>query len=150
MRFTLTIAAALVPVLLAAATSPLKPGEYELTTQFSVPGRPKVPEQTDRHCYTAEQLAELAKVMGGGRGTNRSCKVVDSKLTASKLTFTTECVRPSGPPVTMIGDVTFTSGESFHAVMTMKADVDGNGSNPRVAGAFDITAKRIGGCKAGR
>ncbi|HEY7290182.1 MAG TPA: DUF3617 family protein [Vicinamibacterales bacterium] len=150
MRFTLAIAAALVPALLAAATSPLKPGEYELTTQFSVPGRPKMPEQTDRHCYTAAQLEELAKVMGGGRGTNQSCKVVDSKTTGSKLTFTTECVRPSGPPVTMVGDVTFTSSESYHAIMTMKAAVDGNGSSPRVAGTFDITGKRIGECKAGR
>jgi hypothetical protein len=50
----------------------------------------------------------------------------------------------------MVGDVTFTSSESYHAIMTMKAAVDGNGSSPRVAGTFDITGKRIGECKAGR
>ena len=138
------IAAALAPVLLAQAP-PLKPGQYEIVSEFSMPGRPGgVPGQKILHCYTAQELQDMANALAN-RDPKQSCKVQDSKMSGSTLTFTTVCTNPDGRQLTTSGEMTFTSQESYHGVVRMTST--GRAANPALGGmTITMTGKRIGDC----
>jgi len=137
--------AALAPTLFAAAPT-LKPGQYEVVSEFAPPGQAaRMPGQKMLHCYTAKEVEDLAKVVAG-RNPNENCKVLSSKVTGSTLTFTTECAQTDGSALTMSGEATFTSQESYRAVVNMKGS-GGRGPNPFANGmTINITATRIGEC----
>jgi len=134
-------AAALVSTLSAQAPT-LKPGQYELVSQFSMAGRSGgLPARKDLHCYTAQELQDLAASVAKINA-EQNCKLLNSKTVGSTMTFATECVNPDGRRLTSSGEMTFMSPDSYHVVVTMKSE-----ANPALDGTtMDLTAKRIGDC----
>ena len=112
-------------------TLTLLPGQYEI--EFSAPGGPPDRVRKDLHCYTAQELEELPKLLAGG-GEKDGCKVT-TKVTGPTMTFTSECA-VAGRTVTTSGEMTFTSRESYRVVM----------NDPRDPRRLTITGKRIGSC----
>jgi hypothetical protein len=113
------------PTLIAQMPT-LLPGQYEI--EISAPGDPRV--RKDLHCYTAQELEELPKLLAGG-GEKDGCKVT-TRVTGPTMTFTSVCA-VAGRTVTTSGEMTFTSRESYRVVM----------KDPEPA---IITGKRIGAC----
>src|ERR1700730_2978676 len=113
------------PTLIAQMPT-LLPGQYEI--EFSMPGDPRV--RKDLHCYTAQELEALPKLLAGGDEKD-GCKVT-TKVTGPTMTFTTVCA-VAGSTVTTSGEMTFTSRESYRVVM-------------KDPGRPTITGKRIGEC----
>ncbi len=135
--------AAAVPALLASAPA-LKPGQYEIVAAISMSGQGQKMMPKQVHCYTAEELGNIARLVGG-RTSEPNCKVLSSNLAGSTLTFTTQCPNGDGGLLTSTGEVKFLSQESYHAVVTMKSS--GRGDNPITNGStITIDGKRIGDC----
>ena len=144
MRIVSVLFASMLTVTLLAQAPTLKPGQYDLVSQFSMPGRPGgVPAQKIGHCYTAQELRDLGNSLAN-KDPKQKCKVLDSKVAGSTLTYTTECVDPDGSKQTLSGQVNFTSQESFHAVVNMKSSA---GDSPFGNGVtLTIDGKRTGDC----
>ena len=140
-------AAALAPTMFAAAPT-LKPGQYEIVTEFSVAGQPaRMPPRKMQHCYTPKDVEDVAQLAAGQRAAEKNCKVLSSKVAGATVTFTTECANTDGSTLTIAGELTFISPESFRSVVNMKQ----SGAKDEVAAMFNgttmtSTAKRIGEC----
>src|SRR5438477_9251550 len=119
------------PPTLIAQMPTLLPGQYEI--EFSMPGGPPDRVRKDLHCYTAQELEALPKLLAGGDAAN-GCQVT-TKVTGPTMTFTTVCA-VAGSTVTTSGEMTFISPESYRVVMNMKDQ-----------GRATITGKRIGACQ---
>ena len=139
-------AASVLAPALAAQIPTLKPGQYEIVSKISVPGSPaQMPEQKFLHCYTPQEIENLAQVVAG-RSADENCKLLSSKLAGSMLTFATECAFPDGSRMTSSGEATFTSQDSYRAVVNLKRSGE-RGDDPVFNGSrMAITAKRIGDC----
>jgi hypothetical protein len=145
MRIVSVLFASMLTVTLLAQAPTLKPGQYELVSVFSVPGAPGgMPPQKIGHCYTPQELQDLAGSLAN-RDPKQKCKVQDSKVVGSTLTYTTECANPDGSKVTLSGQVNYRSQDSFHGVVSMKSSrAEGT---PFANGAtITIDGKRIGDC----
>ena len=128
-----------------AQTPPLKPGQYELSSQLSLAGRAdKTPMQKLLHCYTPQDVANIATTLSG-RSANQDCKLLSSKMVGSTLTYTSECSLGEEGRLLASGEVQFTSPDSYHAVVTMK---QASGRGNAIVGGSTITtnAKRVGDC----
>src|SRR6476469_8142424 len=124
-----TFFAAAITALSFAQTPTLQPGQYELVSEISLTGRAdKMPPRKDLHCYTPQDVAELAKSIGG-RGKSSDCKILKSSVVGSTMTYTTECAMGDNGRLNLSGEVQFTSPASYHAVVTM-IQTSGRGSNP--------------------
>jgi len=131
---------------LLAQSPTLKPGQYEVVSEISIAGRQGgLPPRKDLHCYTAQDVQDLANLVAK-RDVKQNCKTLNSKVTGSTLTFTTECTNADGSRLTSSGEVNFPSPESYRAVVNMKQS-SGRSANPILNGSnITITAKRIGDC----
>jgi len=139
MRIAVLFAVALVPVL-SAQTPTLRPGQYELVSEFSMPGRPAgLPGRKDLHCYTAQELQDLGNSVAKTNA-SQNCKVLDSKTVGPKMTFTTECANANGNRMTSSGEVNVLSQDSYRVVVNMKTPTSPDGTT------ITINAKRIGDC----
>ena len=147
MKITFALFAAGLVATLAAQVPSLKPGQYEIVSEFAAPGgSDKMPPRKDQRCFTEKDVESVARMVGGRGGAEGGCHVVSSKTTGSTVTFTTECPSPDGRGgMTMTGKVDFLSSESYHAVVDMK--MTGERGAPGFSGAnVTMTAKRIGAC----
>jgi uncharacterized protein DUF3617 len=144
MRIVSVLFASTLTVTLLAQVPTLKPGQYDLVSQFAMPGRPGgMPAQKMGHCYTPQELRDLGNSLVN-RDPKQKCKVQDSKVAGSTLTYTTECLDPDGSKQTLSGQVNFTSQESFHAVVNMKSSAKGTPFADGVT--ITIDGKRTGDC----
>jgi len=144
MRTASALFAATLTATLVAQTPPLKPGEYEILMETSMPGQPgKLPPQKLGHCFTPQELQDLANSLANGNA-QQSCKIQNSKTVGSTLTFTTECSNPDGSKLVLSGQVNFTSQESYRSVVTMKGI--GAGSPFANGTTMTMTGKRVGNC----
>jgi len=135
----LLTAAAVVPALSAQAPT-LRPGQYELVSEFSMAGRTGgLPGRKDQHCYTAQELQDLASRVAKSNA-KQHCTVLNSKTSGSTTTFTTECVNPDGSRLTSSAEVNVTSQDSYRVVVTMKGPTNPGGTT------ITINARRIGDC----
>jgi len=138
-----------VPSLLFAQTPVLRPGQYEMKSEWVTalgPGR--MPTQSNVYCYSAADIQNLGKnsVSGLSKGkVATQCKDLDPKQTGSTVTFASECLDSSGSTIRTTAAITYLSPESYHAVVTMK-DTSGKAANPLASATLDITGKRIGDC----
>jgi uncharacterized protein DUF3617 len=143
-RMSIMLAIVLTPVL-QAQTLNLKPGQYEIVSAMSMAGQPTtMPSRKDLHCYTAQEVENLAATLSR-RDPRGACKVLNSSVAGSKLTFTTECANPDGTKLMISGDVTFKSRESYHSVVNMKQTA-GPPSPFQSGMTVNIDATRIGEC----
>lgn len=141
-RMAIVFVIALGPALLAQAIS-LKPGQYEVVSVMAPAGRATgMPPRKDLHCYTPQELDHLSDLMAKK---DKGCNVVKSNVAGSALSFVTECSSPDGSKMTITGDVTFASRESYHSVVNMKQTA---GPPTPFAQGMTVTtdAKRIGEC----
>lgn len=142
----LALAAAVALVQAPRADAPnLRPGQYEKTTDVSMAGR-KMPSRTDTTCIEGKDLKDLAKALATRKNPDE-CTISDYKATAGAVAYTQECALPGGARTTMTTDVTFTSPESFRALVVMKTS-GGTAPMPFLQDTtITVTAKRIGDCK---
>jgi len=137
---SILLTAAVVVPAVSAQTPTLRPGQYELVSEFSMAGRTgELPARKDQHCYTAQELQELARSVAKSNA-KQNCKVLNSKTTGSTTTFTTECVSPDGSRLTSSGEVSVTSQDSYRVVVTMRRPTNPGGTT------ITINARRIGDC----
>ena len=133
------LTAALIPVL-ATQTPTLRPGQYELISEFSIAGRTGgLPVRKDQHCYTTQELQDLARSVARSNA-KQNCTVLDSKTIGSTTTFTTECVSPDGSRLAASGEVNVTSQDAYRVVVTMRRPTSPDGTT------IAINARRIGDC----
>src|SRR5260370_36343373 len=137
MRFSLV---AIAVVILASLVSVfgqgvnLRPGNYEMINEFTIPDMPKVPPVRGEHCITPEEIKKMSSNnIGDFNQMGLNCKTSDSKLTGSKVTFKMTC-----QDRTWEGEITFNS-DSYTGVMR------GRDKKNAVVTA-KMTAKRIGEC----
>jgi hypothetical protein len=133
---------------LGAASPTIKPGQYEVVSQFAMPGGRETgaPPRKDLKCYTEKDVQTIERILAQRDTAQGQCHVVSSKVTGSTLTFTTECASPDGRGgMTMNGKVDFLSTESYHAVVDMKMTGERAGSGFG-GSTITINAKRIGDC----
>jgi len=123
----------------AAATSDLQPGLWEVTTDTSMPGMPiQLPSQTVRNCYTAADLAQAQDAVRQGGYAN--CKVQNFREQGNTATWSIAC---SGEPAMRGTGTMTTTATSFSGSMDSVVNYPG--------GAMALTnrwrAKRVGACK---
>jgi hypothetical protein len=126
----LTCLLAAVPVV---AQSPMRAGQWEITSQMDMPGMPvKMPEQKTTTCVTPEQVSAPASMLPSQ---DKSCKASDYKVEGNKVTWKMTC---SGrDKMTGDGEMVF-SGDSYTGKMNMTM---AQGSM-----SMKYTGKRIGDC----
>jgi hypothetical protein len=91
----------------------LRPGRYETTTQIDMPAM-KMPPEKEVECLTAEDLKNMKTFITSELA--QECKVSESKITGTELTFTGSC--DAGETTLLMSmKMTFTS-ESFTGLMT--------------------------------
>ncbi len=114
------------------ATEKMKPGLWEITTSMDMTGMPmKIPPQTIRHCYTAQDVEK------GLVPESEGCSITELKTSGNKTSWKTECkgeMAGTGEgQMILLGDSAYEGSSSIKTQgMTM---------NMKYAG------KRIGDCK---
>ena len=133
---------------LAAGPPPvrLRPGQYERTTQTTIPGRPPAPSGKTLQCITAEDLKDFSKAMNT-RAVEPDCGVAVDKQSATEVRYTRICI-VGGARMTSKAIITFPTTETFRAVVETKRT--GGLSSDQFAipqaSTTTMTARRIGDC----
>jgi hypothetical protein len=144
MRFALAGGIALTLSLgLFADTLSLRPGKYEKTSEWAMPGRPARPPKTDSVCLNERDVKDL-----GGTVTNLrevSCKDSEHKVAGSTTTFTRTCSGSDGSTFEVALMMTVDSPESYRGVATFKK-VSGGPMKSLEGATNTTTVKRRGDC----
>jgi len=149
MKIAIALFTASLIAALAAQAPRIKPGQYEVVSQFAMPGgrQTGAPPRKDLKCYTEKDVQTIERIIAQRDTAQGNCHVVSSKVTGSTLTFTTECASPDGRGgMTMNGKVDFLTSESYHAVVDMKMGGE-RGESGFGGTTITMNAKRIGDCK---
>jgi hypothetical protein len=124
----------------ASAQIPLRPGQYETTTDMDFAGTKMSDKDTD--CITAEDLKDLSPKrlarLFAEEDEEKACRILESKLSGNELTFSAVC-DSDGLKTTATSQMTFGS-DSWVGVTTMK---DNKGRTT----TWKATARRVGECK---
>lgn len=105
------------------AAHPAKPGKWEMTSEFDMPGMTmKMPPQTHTVCITKEDLEKnpesfVPKPTRRGGEERTDCKLSDLKTEGATTSWTVNC--GGERPMTGNGKITYTS-ESYTGNMDMK------------------------------
>jgi hypothetical protein len=124
-----------------SAQTPMRPGQWEVTTQMQMPNLPvQMPEMKTTQCITEQQLkdptAGLPNPTGPGGGSNDECKVSDYTIKGNTVTWKLVCTgqqKMSGS-----GQVTV-EGDTYAGTMNM--------SMPQGDMLVKMSGKRLGECK---
>ena len=123
----------------------LRPGQYEMVSQIAMKDRPtKLPPRRDVVCITVEDLKDITTKLVQNNGAS-GCKLTEKTPTSGGLRFTRECSKTAGITTTQTGELTFTSGESYHEVVTFSTK-GGPAGGPFGDSTITIDGKRIGDC----
>ncbi len=117
----------------------MQPGLWEITTEVEMTGMPmKMPPQTTRHCYTAEELSNSRNAVP--RSDDSNCEIMNYRLEGNTASWEIRCHGPSA----MQGK----------AHMTMEATRYTGGMDAKISSpAGDMQmhnrwqARRIGDCR---
>jgi Protein of unknown function (DUF3617) len=127
-------------LVLAGQANPMRPGQWEITTQMEMPNMPmKMPETKMTQCVTAEQLKDpTAAMSGGGPGgkPNSACKISDYKTSGGTVSWKMACPPPQAVDGT--AEMTF-KDDSYTGKMNMKTD--------KGTMTMKVAGKRLGDCK---
>jgi uncharacterized protein DUF3617 len=123
----------------------LRPGQYEMVSQIVMKDRPtKLPPRKDVVCITTEDLRDITTKLVQNNGAS-GCTLTEKTPTSGGLKFTRECSKTAGVTITQVGDLTFTSLESYHEVVKMSTK-GGPPAGPFGDSTITIDGKRIGDC----
>jgi len=144
MRFALAGGIALTLSLgLFADTLSLRPGKYEKTSEWAMPGRPSRPPKKDSVCLNERDVKDL-----GGTVTNlreMTCKDSEHKVAGATTTFTRTCNGTDGSTFEVDLAMTVDSPESYRGVATFKK-VSGGPMKSLEGATNTTTAERSGDC----
>lgn len=119
---------------LAQTQSPMRAGNWEVTTKMNMAGM-DMPPTKHTQCVTQEMLKDpqssIPKGPGGG-----DCKMSDYTFTSNTATYKMVCTKPQA--MTMVGEMKYSGTDSYTGTMQMEM------SGQKVTMSMD--AKRIGDC----
>ncbi|RPI50165.1 MAG: DUF3617 family protein [Acidobacteria bacterium] len=119
---------------LAQTQSPMRAGNWEVTTKMNMAGM-DMPPAKHTQCVTQEMLKDpqssIPKGPGGG-----DCKMSDYTFTSNTATYKMVCTKPQA--MTMVGEMKYSGTDSYTGTMQMEM------SGQKVTMSMD--AKRIGDC----
>ena len=99
-----------------AATSPVKPGKWQVTMEMDMPGMPmKMPPTTITHCVTKEQVEHPESTIPKG-ARDQNCTVSDFKVDGNTVTWSMKC--EGKEPVTGTGKITY-DGDTYDGMMKL-------------------------------
>jgi len=96
----------------------LRPGQYKVTLEMTLPGAPGPATQDDTDCLSPEDAKDLVKAMMRELASAESCTANNIKTTGNKLTFDAAC-NVEGNVVTSKAELTLTGNDAYTAVMTV-------------------------------
>ena len=142
MKLSFVIFAVLGVTLSIVAQEIRRDGNWEVTTEMSMPdmpNMPRMPATTSTQCITPEEAKNpQSRVPPGGRGQPSDCKVSDYKSAGNKETFSMAC--PSNG-TTGTGEFEYGAGTYTG---TMKMSMNRGGQT--TAMNMKISGKRLGDC----
>jgi Protein of unknown function (DUF3617) len=131
-----------------ADTPHLRPGQYEKTTAMTIAGRGSPPPRKSLMCVTADDIKDFSKKLSA-RPQQDHCTVADYKESSGAVSYTQTCTLPDGSRATAKANLTFSSDESFRAVIEMSSSGGQAAAAPGVfqGSTITVTARRIGECR---
>jgi hypothetical protein len=122
---------------LLAQTSPMRPGNWQVTMKMSMPGiKMEMPPITTSHCVTADMVKDPQSAIPKGPNANNDCKVSDYRFTANTATYKMMCTKPT--PMNAIGEMKYSGTDAYTGTMTMESQ------GQTMTMSYD--AKRLGEC----
>jgi hypothetical protein len=120
----------------AESPSPLREGNWEVTTKMKIAGmNMEAPPMKQTVCVTADMLKDPASMLGRIPGAD--CKMTDYKLEASSATYKLTCTQPV--QITGVGEIKYSGGDGYTGTLVLDM-----GSGQTVT--LNTDAKRIGDC----
>jgi hypothetical protein len=98
----------------------LRPGQYNVTMELTLPGAPASVPQQDTDCLSPDDAKDLVKAMLRELSTEQSCSASNVKATGNTLTFDAACT-VEGNVVSANTELTIESDTSYAAVMQVRA-----------------------------
>ena len=121
----------------AARAETVKDGEWEITTQMTIPGMPvAIPPVTVRQCITEKERVPKPQSQNG------KCETSAVKSEGNKVTWTVKCTGQR--PMEGSGEVTY-SGDTMQGKSTFQMKNPRNGQD--ITATQNIQGKRVGDCK---
>jgi hypothetical protein len=135
-----TLAASVFVVAPVVAQSPIRAGQWEITTQMDMANMPiKMREMKMTQCVTSEQLKDPTSALPtGSNANNQSCRTTDYKVDGNKVTWKMVCTG-FAQETTGTGELV-SSGDSYVGTMNM--------TTAQGAMTMKYTGKRLGDCTA--
>lgn len=128
----------LAPLAATAAPPNMQAGMWEITTTTEMPGMPmKMPPQTMRQCYKAENMKDAKETVP----VDKTCKMDDFKQNGNTVNWKVNC-KTDGVAMVGTGEITY-AGQSYSGKMTVK----GNAGGMAISMVSQYSAKRVGDCK---
>jgi hypothetical protein len=136
---TLALVTLALSLTLLAQTSPMRPGNWQVTMKMSIPGmKMEMPPMTMSHCVTADMVKDPQSAIPKGPNANNDCKVSDYKFTDNTASYKMVCTKPT--PMTAVGEMKYSGTDAYTGTMTMDS------SGQKMTMSYD--AKRLGDCPA--
>ena len=134
--------AALAPAASAQGQAVMKPGLWEIVTVNETPGSPTKRTVTARACYSADDVANLPRVLPQQREFGMKCELRDPKVQGTSATWQVACTGKDG---SMSGPAKMSMGPDSY---TAEADLQLKkpGAKP-VKVAQKVSAKWLEACK---
>jgi hypothetical protein len=98
----------------------LRPGQYNVTMELTLPGAPSAGAQQDTDCLSPEDAKDLVKAMMRELANEQSCTASNVKTSGNTLTFDAAC-SVEGNVVSANTELTIKSETSYAAVMQVNA-----------------------------
>jgi uncharacterized protein DUF3617 len=119
---------------LAQSSSPMREGNWEVSTKINIPGMEGAPAFKQTQCITAAMLKDPSTAVPTGAGND--CKITDYKLANNVATYKLACTQPA--PINGTGELRYAGSDAYTGTLT----IDMGGQNLVLA----IDAKRLGEC----
>jgi hypothetical protein len=134
---TLALVTLALSLTLLAQTSPMRPGNWQVTMKMSIPGmKMDMPPITTSHCVTPEMVKDPQSAIPKGPNADNDCKVSDYKFTDNTASYKMVCTKPA--PMTAVGEMKYSGTDAYTGTMTMDS------SGQKMTMSYD--AKRLGDC----
>jgi hypothetical protein len=119
---TLLAAGSLLGLAAAAAWAQLalRPGQYNVTMELTLPGAPTPDAQQDTDCLSPDDAKDLVKAMMRELAAEQSCAASNVATTGNTLKFDATCT-VDGNVVSANTELTVKSDTSYSAVMQVNA-----------------------------
>jgi len=95
----------------------LKPGQYRVLLETTLPGAPPM-SQEDKDCLSPDDAKDIVKAMMRELASAESCTANNIKTNGNKLTFEAAC-DVQGAHITSNAELTISGDDAYTAIMTI-------------------------------